>query len=152
MEEALSRASEVLDALVPISKSIQAVSFQTNILALNASVEAARAGSAGRGFAVVAEEVKRLADNAGTEASKILPTIDLLTDEFRQMQQTMAMLSERVTSYIADFRQLEESISHFAELPAEEQDRPAPGPDGERNLPAPELAKALPAPEPADHS
>lgn len=55
--------------IVTIIKTIEDIAFQTNILALNASVEAARAGTAGKGFSVVAEEVRNLASKS-TEAAQ----------------------------------------------------------------------------------
>ena len=69
---ALSSAMDDISAnaqqITKIAKDIEDIAFQTNILSLNASVEAARAGDAGKGFAVVASEVKRLAAQSAEAA------------------------------------------------------------------------------------
>ncbi len=59
-----------------IASTIDEISFQTNVLALNASIEAARAGEAGAGFAVVAEEVRQMAMRAATESASIARLIE----------------------------------------------------------------------------
>ena len=70
--DALSRAmdgiSDNAQRITQIAKAIEDVAFQTGILAINASVEAARAGSAGKGFAVVADEVRQLASRSSEAA------------------------------------------------------------------------------------
>ncbi len=68
MLQSVSDMSEANRSIYNIIKNIQDIAFQTNILALNASIEAARAGAAGKGFVVVAEEVRNLATMSSVAA------------------------------------------------------------------------------------
>ena len=97
-----------------ITKTIEDISLQTNILALNASVEAARAGNAGKGFAVVAGEVQSLA-NKSTESAK---NISLLIEKSIKQVQSGALLSietmNALTEVIASSEQSAAMIERIA--------------------------------------
>ena len=81
-------AGSVVEDIKTMADTIGAIAAQTNLLALNARVEAARAGDQGRGFAVVAEEIKNLADQSASNASKVQGVILGVQDAFKNLSNT----------------------------------------------------------------
>lgn len=79
-KEIISRLSAQSKRIVEIAEVITSISMQTNILALNASVEAAHAGENGKGFAVVAGEIKTLSERTNTAAGEIEEIIAQVTE------------------------------------------------------------------------
>ena len=76
--------------------SIQNISRQTNLLSLNASVEAARAGAAGKGFAVVAEEVRSLAQNSDVVSKEISSNLDQMQQYVKDVTQQFELLNGEI--------------------------------------------------------
>ncbi|MCI8303775.1 MAG: methyl-accepting chemotaxis protein [Lawsonibacter sp.] len=76
LSSAMDNISANAQQITKIAKDIEDIAFQTNILSLNASVEAARAGAAGKGFAVVADEVKQLAAKSAQAAQSATAMVD----------------------------------------------------------------------------
>ena len=115
--EDLEKNSSSIDTIVNV---INELSSQTNLLSLNASIEAARAGAAGRGFTVVADEIRKLADltmSAGRDISKLIADIqDKTKDTARFAEQAGEIVrsqTEALSSTITLFSTINNSVVHL---------------------------------------
>lgn len=89
LKESMDELGGFVDAIGKIIGIINDIADQTNLLALNAAIEAARAGEAGRGFAVVADEVRKLAEKTITATSEVTGNIRSIQDSTRRSRDAM---------------------------------------------------------------
>ena len=118
--EAFVTIEKTAESIVGFTELISSITEQTNLLSMNAAIEAAHAGEHGRGFAVVATEIKKLAENSGTHANAISGTVAEITSNIENGMKKFSGLQTRIEEMINHIKltasSMEEIIKGLSEM------------------------------------
>lgn len=117
ISEKIEVTSKGIEDMETILGSIEEIASETNLLALNASIEAARAGDAGKGFAVVADSIKGLSENTSKELDNIRKIISTLVENFKECEKCIDLVvksnqasTESTKDVIESFRIINDDV------------------------------------------
>ncbi len=104
--ESLRKQSE---GVIEANGTIQSIAAQTNLLAMNAAIEAAHAGEAGKGFAVVADEIRKLAENSGSQSK-------VIADNIKKLQESMELAVKSTAATDVSFDEIYSLVKRVSEI------------------------------------
>ncbi len=121
-EERFATVEREVQQIREMASAINDIAARTNLLSMNAAIEAAHAGDQGRGFAVVAEEIRKLADSAGQSTRQIAASVAAVTeavastgDTVRTTAEAFHQISAEVTTAVGAFTEIQHSVSELNE-------------------------------------
>lgn len=122
LTKSMENIEEASNQIANIIKTIESIASQTNLLSLNASIEAARAGDAGRGFAVVADEIRKLAEESSAAAQNTTKLIGNAISAIREGTELTDQTAESLNAAVGKAQEIHDMVDAISKASAEQSE------------------------------